>query len=96
MAFTYTGALDSDLDRVRFYVGDTVSGNGPRPNDLNFTDAELTGLISLEGSWRRAVAACFETLAAEWARFVTFSADGASVSQSDTAAGYREQADVAA
>jgi hypothetical protein len=92
MAFTYTGTLDSDLERVRFYVGDTVSGNGPRPNDLNFTDAELAGLISTEGSWQRAIAAGCEVLAVEWTRFTTFSADGASVSQSDVAAGYREQA----
>jgi len=92
MTVTYLGTLATDLDKLRFHIGDTTSSAGPRPSDANFSDAELNGLITLEGTWQRAVAAAFETLATEWAKHVTFSADGVSVSQSETAKHYREQA----
>lgn len=92
MAFTYVGTLATDLDRVRFSLGDTVSGAGPRPADGNFTDAEIAGLIALEGSWQRAVGAGFERLAAEWTRYPNFSTDGLRVDRSDIAAGYKAQA----
>ena len=92
-AFTYNGTLDSDLERVRFYLGDTVNAAGPRPEDANFTDAEILGLIAVEGSWQRAVAAGFESLAASWAKHVTFASGmrtGANIS--DIAAAYAAQA----
>lgn len=92
MAFTYVGTLATDLDRVRFSLGDTVSGAGPRPADANFTDAEIAGLIALEGSWQRAVGAGFERLAAEWTRYPNFSTDGLRVDRSDIAAGFQAQA----
>lgn len=86
---TYVGDLMSDLDRVRFNIGDTVVNEGPKPEDGNFTDAEISGLITLEGTWQKAVAACFETLASLWSKHVTFNADGMSADQSDVAAQYR-------
>ena len=89
---SYTGALTTDLERVRFHIGDTVSGSGPKPADANFTDEEIGGLLTLEGSWERAVAACFEVLAGMWARHVTFNADGMSANQSDIAGQYRQSA----
>jgi len=92
MAFTYVGDLSTDLDKVRFYLGDTVSASGPRPADGNFTDAEITGLITAEGNWQRAVAAGFERLDADWTKFPSFKADGLSLNRSDIAKGYREQA----
>lgn len=70
MAFTYVGDLSTNRDKVRFYICDTVSGSGPRPNGGNFTDAEVDGLLTVEGSWQRAAAAAFEVLAAEWAQYV--------------------------
>lgn len=69
MTFTYAGTLATNLDRVRFYIQDTVSGDGPKPDNVNFTDAELTGLLTVEGSWQRAVAGAFEALASAWARY---------------------------
>jgi hypothetical protein len=69
MTFTYLGTLTTNLDKVRFYIQDTVANDGPKPDDLNFTDEELTGLISVEGSWQRAVAGAFEALAAAWTRY---------------------------
>lgn len=69
MTFTYAGTLANDLDKVRFYIQDTVENSGPKPSDGNFTDEELSGLVSAEGTWQRAVAAGYEVLAAVWARF---------------------------
>jgi hypothetical protein len=92
MALTYNGTLTTNLDRVRFYIGDQATSSGPKPAGANFTDAEITGLVTLEGSWQRTVAACFEMLAGLWAANTNFSADGVSVSQSDTAKMYAAQA----
>ena len=92
MGFTYKGTLATDLDKVRFHLGDTTWDNGPRPADANFSDDELNGLIEAEGSWQRAVAAGFEALAAEWRRYPSFKADGLSLSRSDIAKGFAEEA----
>lgn len=92
MTFTYTDTLDEDRDKVRFYLQDVVMGAGPKPGDGNFTDEELDGLITVEGDWQRAVAAGFETLAAAWRRYPSFSADGLQLSRSDIARGYADQA----
>lgn len=92
MAFTYAGDLSTNLDKVRFYLGDKVEDAGPLPSDANFTDAELNGLISAEGSWQKAVAAGFETLAARWRRYPNFKADGLTLNRSDIADGFLAQA----
>jgi len=92
MSFTYLDALLLDRDRVRFALGDTSLAAGPKPADANFSDAEIAGLVTIEGTWQRAVAAAFETLASLWAKHVNFSADGMASSQSDVAAQYRESA----
>jgi len=92
VSFTYNGTLTTDMDKVRFHIGDTTNAAGPKPADVNFTDAELTGLVTLEGTWQRATAAAFENLAALWARHPSFNADGMSSSQSDIAAQYRASA----
>ena len=93
MAFTYDSRISSDRDRVRLYIRDTVSGSGPLPNDANFEDAEIDGLIAAEGTWQTAVAAAFETLAGAWARFPSFSESGGlSVNRSDIAKSYQQQA----
>jgi hypothetical protein len=94
MAVTYTGELSTDLDRVRFHLGDTGyhAGSFILPGDENFDDDELLGLITIEGNWHRAVAAGFEMAAAAWSRHVTFTAGGMSSSQSDIANQYRQSA----
>jgi hypothetical protein len=92
VAFTYSDTLATDCDRVRFAIGDTVSASGPKPADANFTDAELAGLVTIEGTWQRATAAAFEVLASLWAKHPTFEADGVRASQSDIAKQYRESA----
>jgi hypothetical protein len=92
VAFTYSDDLALDKDRVRFALGDTVLRSGPKPADANFSDAEIAGVIVIEGTWQRATAALFEALASLWARHVTFGADGMSASLSDVAEQYRASA----
>jgi hypothetical protein len=92
MSFTYLGTLATDLDKVRFHIQDTSWESGPKPADANFTDEEIAGVLTTEGTWQRTVAALFEVLAGVWGRHVTFTADGVSVNQSDVARYYREQA----
>lgn len=94
MTFTYDGDQGTDLDKVRFAIQDVTSGSGPLPADANFTDEVIAGTITLEGIWQRATAACFEALATAWARHVTFRADGLSLSRSDIADQYAEQAKI--
>jgi hypothetical protein len=92
MAFTYSDALATDRDNVRFAIGDTTLNAGPKPADANYSDAEIAALVTREGNWQRAVAAVFENLADLWARHVSFNADGTQVAQSDIAKQYREAA----
>jgi len=67
MTLTYVGDLSTSLDKVRFRIGDKAANSGPLPGGSNFTDAELTGLLTIESSVDGAVAAAYEVLAAEWA-----------------------------
>lgn len=70
MTFTYDGDLVSDLDKIRFKVQDTVSGSGVKPSGGNFTDEEINGLLTIEGTVNRTVAALYEALHATWANHV--------------------------
>jgi hypothetical protein len=92
MAFTYVGDLSTDLDNVRFTIGDTVENSGPKPNSANFTDAELNGLISREGSWQRAVAGAFEALAGYYAPQVDIALGPRREAMSQAAESYKSQA----
>ena len=92
MSFTYTDTLSTSRDKVRFYLQDTEYNAGPKPADGNFSDEELDGLITVEGTWQRAVAAGFETLASAWRRYPSFTADGLQLSRSHIADGYAAQA----
>ncbi len=93
MAITYQDTLTTDRDRVRFYIGDTVADSGPKPGDGNFTDAEIAGLITLSGSWQRAVYAALIALASAWRRHPTFRTEsGFAINNTDIAKGYQDQA----
>ena len=72
MIFTYNDNLATNLDKVRFYIGDTSSatGAGIKPDGTNFSNDEINGLITIEGSWQKAVAGAYETLAAAYANLV--------------------------
>ena len=88
MAFTYVGDLSTDLDKVRFHISDTVENSGPKPGSGNYSDAELGGLITTEGSYQKAVAATFETLAGAWSQYVDTAIGPRRQSYSQTAKGY--------
>lgn len=62
MAFSYSEALATDRDRVRFAFSDTVA-----PGKLS--DAEIAGLITLHGTWQGATAAAWRRAAGDVARF---------------------------
>ena len=76
--FSYSPTQATDLDRIRFHTGDTMLGNGVRPNGANVENEEITAVLALEGSWQRAVAGVFEMLAAAWASHVDISMGDAS------------------
>ncbi len=93
MTFTYS--VTTALGKLRMSIGDTVASSGPRPGSgtaTNFTDEELNELITVEGTWQKAVAGVCEILGNAWAIAVTFSADGLSVSRSDIARAWQAQA----
>jgi benzoyl-CoA reductase/2-hydroxyglutaryl-CoA dehydratase subunit BcrC/BadD/HgdB len=92
MAFTYNDALSIDRDKVRFWLQDTAEGQGPKPSNANFTDAEIDALVTEEGTWQRATAAGFEILASAWQSETSFSVFNGSFTRSDAAKGYREMA----
>jgi len=93
MAFTYVGDLSTDLDKVRFYINDKVASSGPLPSGTNFTDAELEGLITTEGSWERAVAGAFEVLTSAYAGLVDFAIGPRKESLSQTRDTFKDLAD---
>lgn len=83
MAFSYNLAsgdpLTVEISKVRFELGDTVAGSGPRANRTNFTDEELTMVLDAQGALGAAnrpmqtVAALCETLSREWTKVASIS-----------------------
>lgn len=92
MAFTYDPDLTADRDKVRYYLRDITVSSGPLPDDANFSDQELDGLLTLEGSWQRAVAGGFEALASAWRRYPSFQADGLRLDRTAISNGYAKDA----
>jgi hypothetical protein len=92
MAFSYDDRLTTDRDRVRFYIQDTVSDSGPKPGGDNFSDDEIDGLVTLEGSWQKAAAGALEVLAALWGQYVDTQVGPRREQLSQTAARYAQMA----
>ena len=93
MSYSYmTSDSPNDRDFVRFRINDIAVDSGPKPGGDNFSNEELDMIITEEGSWRRAVAACYETLSAAWAEHTSWTADGMSISQSATMQKYDDLA----
>lgn len=86
MAFTYTGDLSTNLDKTRFYVGDTDS------TAALFTDAEINGALAVYTTPLNTAAALADAQAAKYSRFATISIDGASVAYTDRAKAFRDLA----
>ena len=67
MTFTYTPDFTTNRDNIRLRTGDTQTDAGPRPDKRNFSDEEITQILSDEGATvNAAIASCFEILANEW------------------------------
>lgn len=94
MTVTYNPALASDTDKVRFYIQDTVVGEGPKVGSANFSDEEITAIISLEGSYQAAVAACFEALSADWQDNPVFGVSELGTTHGRIAEGYAKKAEL--
>lgn len=72
MTFTYD--VSTDIGKVRFELGDTVSGSGVRADGTNISDEEIQMLLTREGSEiMQAVAGACEMLARDWARVANLS-----------------------
>ena len=86
MAFTYD--IATDRGKVRFEIGDFVSGTGVTTSGDNFTNAEIDYFLDAEADHiMRAVAAASETLARQWSLVpdTTLGPHGESASQVATA-----------
>ena len=98
MAFDYNlASADSSIllvSRIRFGVGDSVEGAGPRPDGRNFSNEELLLLYAAEDNHqRRAEAAAFEVLAAEWSAYNGRHKLGPEDEQFDQAGAFVERAE---
>ena len=63
MAFTYDATLDTNLDRVRFLLQDTVNTTA-RPALLD--DGEITWILTVEANIYMAAAMCADALATRY------------------------------
>ncbi len=78
MTFTYNLAspdpLTVEISMVRFGLGDSVAGRGPRADRTNFSDEELTMVLNLQGALgadnrpQQAVAELCDVLSREWSK----------------------------
>lgn len=83
MSFNYlidsADPLTLEIARVRFELGDTVEGRGPRASGANFSDEELTfaldgqGVLGLANRPYLALAALCEMLARDWSKVASLS-----------------------
>jgi len=94
--FTYNDALSTNRDKVRLRTGDTQEDAGPRPDGRNFSDAEVTFILSEESSQvNGAIAHTFEILSNEWAQAAIEEREGdVSFDAREVAENYRTQAGI--
>ena len=86
MAWTYTAALTSDLERVRFLIGDTDT------NDQQLQDAEIDWVNTQTGNVYMAAAKCCRALAAKYSRQADSAVGDLSVKKSQRAKAYLDLA----
>lgn len=90
MAFTYN--LATPVGLTRFRLGDTVQGNGPRPDRRNFSDEEIQAMLDQTGDIEGAIAVLTSVLAAEWAPVPDFTYGGRKESFSQVSKAYHQAA----
>ena len=93
MTITYLGTLATDLDKCRFYLGDRVENSGPRPSDGNFSDEEIAGVITVAGTWQRAVGQLLDALSVEWSQHADITVGPRRQSFSQVAEAYAKRAE---
>ena len=97
MAISYDLTVTSGsvvaISALRFEIGDTVDGDGPKPDGTNFTDVEISYMYAQEGNSAVAGAArACEVLARSWARMANEQAGPLSKDYSSVAAAWDKQA----
>ncbi len=92
MAFTYS--LSTNIGKVRLYLPDNVQNSGPFPSGVNFSDEEITQILTDEGAVvMRAVAACCEILAGAWSAIPDWRTGPRGESPSKVAEGFERRAE---
>ena len=94
MTFSYFDTLTANRDKIRLRIGDTQRLAGPRPDKRNFSDEELTFILSEESaSVNGAIAHVFEILANEWSAWALQEREGeVSIDAKEVAENFRKQA----
>ena len=95
MAFTYSPALDTDLSRLRFEIGDTQAApSGVMPNGDNVPDATISALLTrYTDDVDLAFIGLCQSIGAAWATAVIeHKADGLSVKRGDVSKRWQEMA----
>jgi hypothetical protein len=84
MSWSYQDTMPRDIDKVRFYLGDTDS------TDPLVTDEEIDFALSEGGSVRAAASLCSDRLAAQYARLADLSEGQLKISYSQRYKQFRE------
>lgn len=93
MSWNYLTTLTTDRDIVRFNIGDRVENEGVRPDGANFSDEEITYLLTKCGSVDAACVLAFRILANEWTQYALTEREGeASLAATNVADMYRQRA----
>jgi len=82
MTFTWVGDLSTDLDKVRFHIGDTDS------TGYWLEDATITALLTSEASVGGAVIACLRYIVGQLSR-PDFKADWLTINHAEARKGYQ-------
>lgn len=89
MGFTYIGDLSTDLDEIRFEIGDTVEDAGVKPGNSNYSDEEINGILAIEETVGATVARLYGNLASLWGKYVDSKIGPRDEKLSQVAASYR-------
>lgn len=86
MTWSYQDTMPTDKDKVRFYVGDTVS------TSQKLSDQEINFALTEAGSPRLAAALCCDRLAAQFTALVDTTVGTLRIAHSNKAAQYQKMA----
>ena len=91
--YTYSGTPSaSDRDRLRLEISDTGLPGTAGGTVWMFSDAEIAFFVDTDSTWNERIAHACETLARQWSRIPSITADGLRVDQRDVATAYAARA----